>query len=311
MTVSSQPILNGYFPQPAGCLRLTEPDRRAFLQRQTTNHIDLLTPERSLLSVLTSPTARILDVFILLEVDDSILILTLPGHGESTYRYLRSRIFFNDKVALNNESQNWTQIDLFGPAAETVLDRLGLEAPGEANHVCRSSNGARVLRHEPSFGLGYRLLLAADAAASGEAALSATGLERLSPEAYDRLRVERGLPAAGRELTDDYTPLEAGLRMAISDHKGCYTGQEVLARQITYDKVTRQLCGLRLDGPADPGVDLLAADGAPAGRLTSVANSPRLGWIGLGIVKRPHHQPGSELRLGGANLRVVALPFSE
>jgi folate-binding protein YgfZ len=102
------------------------------------------------------------------------------------------------------------------------------------------------------------------------------------------MRVEAGLPAAGAELSEDYTPLEAGLAAAISSTKGCYTGQEVLARQITYDKVTQHLCGLRLTRRAQPGGRVWAPDGSPVGRVTSAATSPRFGEIALAVVKRPH-----------------------
>lgn len=297
---------NAFYPLPApGYLRLTGADRRVFLQRQTTNHIDLLAPERSLLTVLTSPTARILDVLILLDEGEFIGILTLPGSGVATYRYLRSRIFFNDKVSIHDDSEAWMQIDLFGPESASAVEGLGMLPPAEANTVYPGPDGARLLRLEPAFSLGFRLLLPAAAASQTEAVLSA-GLERLSTTDYDRLRIERGLPAAGGELTEDYTPLEAGLSVAVSNHKGCYTGQEIIARQITYDKVTRLLCGLRLSAAAEPGADLAAADGSPAGKLTSVANSPHLGWIGLGIVKRPYHQPGNTLRISGAGASITA-----
>ena len=72
----------------------------------------------------------------------------------------------------------------------------------------------------------------------------------LAPEDYETLRVEAGLPAVGHELTEDYTPHETNLAAWISETKGCYTGQEILARQVTYDKITRHLVGLKLDAPA-------------------------------------------------------------
>jgi folate-binding protein YgfZ len=137
----------------------------------------------------------------------------------------------------------------------------------------------------------------------------------LEDEDYSILRIEAGLPAAEAELSEDYTPLEAGLQSAISSTKGCYTGQEVVARQLTYDKVTQHLCGLRLEQRTQPGERLWAADGSRAGKITSAASSPLFGEIALAVVKRPFHQPGERLGVGetletSAQAQVVALPFS-
>ncbi len=312
-----QPTLipDGFYRFPdGGYLRLSGEDRRAFLQRQTTNHIDLLQPERSRLTVLTSATARILDVFILVDEGDEIGILTLPGRGAATWKYLRSRIFFKDRVSIEDHSHATLQMDLFGPRAAAALETSGVDQSLEANQVLHTPDGLYCIRLERSFGPGYRLLMPSALAEKTEAALDAAGLQHFTTEAYNRLRVEQGLPSAGRELTEDYTPLEAGLLIAVSDSKGCYTGQEVIARQINYDKITRLLCGLHLSGLAGPGSELFSQDGAPAGRLTSVADSPLFGVIGLGIVKRPYHQSGSLLRAGasgdsGVVVRVSQLPF--
>jgi folate-binding protein YgfZ len=118
----------------------------------------------------------------------------------------------------------------------------------------------------------------------------------LSSESRHILRVEAGLPDAGAELSEEYTPLEAGMERAVSGDKGCYPGQEVLARQVTYDKVTQRLVGLRLSEPVAPGRRLLV-EGKPAGVVTSAAESPRFGAIALGVVKRPHYVAGTRLEV--------------
>lgn len=317
---------SGYFPTVDGSyLRFTGETRQEFLQRQTTNHVDLLTPDRSLLTVLTSPTARILDVLILLDEGDAIGALTLPGRGERTAQFLGSRIFFNDRVTLTNATNESVQVDVFGPKAEVALNRLvetlSKKAAPEAIAAIEISQtvvlgaGVRIVRMEPTFGMGYRLLLPRASLNQVAAILEQSGLEQITADEFDCLRVEAGLPSAGHELTEEYTPLETGLLIAVLDSKGCYTGQEVIARQITYDKVTRLLCGLRLSGPAEAGSELISLEGIPAGKLTSAVESPRLGWIGLGVVKRPYLQRGTVLRVGpvepdGAVAKVGMLPFS-
>lgn len=307
-----------YYVVPAGgCLRLSGDDRVAFLQRQTTNDIRLAQAGRAVLTVLTTPAARILDVFYILPEEAALGVITLPGRAESTARYLKSRIFFMDKVTLVDASAELEQLDLIGPGTPAILAQLGIDQamqPGQV--VSNMYEGAllQALALEPAFGLGVRLLVPASAAAVLEEFITTGGAVRLLDEDYSILRIEAGLPAAGAELSEDYTPLEAGLLPAISSTKGCYTGQEVVARQLTYDKVTQHLCGLRLENRTRPGERLWAMDGSPAGKVTSAAASPRFGEIALAVVKRPHHQPGETLMVGetletAVKGQVVALPF--
>jgi folate-binding protein YgfZ len=302
-------------PEP-GLLRIAGADRAAFIQRQTTNDIRRLSAGRFQVSVLTNPAARILDVFHLLADDETLLALTLTGNSAVTTAYLKSRIFFMDKVTLTDQSADSAQVELVGPAVAPILQHLGIpEVPGELQvlEMEISSVPVRLLGAAPGFHPGLRLLAPAESLASLHKALREVGVAGLSTEHYDLLRIEAGLPTAGRELTDAYTPLEAGLDGAISGAKGCYTGQEVIARQLTYDKVTQRLCGIRLEKDTPAGVRLWA-DGKPAGTLTSSAVSPRFGAIGLAIVKRPHDQPGVLLAAGetpedGVPGIVSALPF--
>ena len=125
------------------------------------------------------------------------------------------------------------------------------------------------------------------------------------------MRVESGSPGAGHELTEAYTPLEVHLNYAISDKKGCYTGQEVIARQINFDKITRHLVGLTLESTTEEGTSLVSGS-TPAGTVTSTVISPRFGPIALAVVKRPFDKPGTILTVEGgdqAKARVTALPF--
>jgi tRNA-modifying protein YgfZ len=310
-----------FYSHPAGgYLRIAGPDREAFIQRQTSNDIRLLAHDRAVLSVLTSPTARILDVLYFVDdgIEGQIGAITLPGRGAATFRFLKSRIFFNDNVAVTDTSSTMAQIDLMGPRAGEVLRQLGLSGELPVHGVQRSAVSgyeARVLHTSPSFSLGFRLLLPVEAATAVEAALGAAGAAPLEAAVHELLRIEAGLPSPAAELTEAYTPLETGLESAVSDKKGCYTGQEILARQVTYDKVTQKLRGLRLTGEAAPG-DRVWAEGKPAGEITSAARSPRLGWIALAVLKRAYLEPSLPVLVGttpqDAQPAVVSsLPFAQ
>jgi folate-binding protein YgfZ len=145
-------------------------------------------------------------------------------------------------------------------------------------------------------GIGYLFLVPELAAKEARALLEQSGAKLLTDQEYETMRIESGSPGTKTELTDAYTPFEVGLGYAVDANKGCYTGQEILARQVTYDKITRQLTGLRMEVVADPGAQLMA-DGKPAGEITSATVSPKFGPIALAVVKRPFFEPGTTLQV--------------
>lgn len=299
-----------------GLLRIEGEDRISFLQRQTTNDLSLLAPGAALLTVLITPAARILDALTVIEEEGALIVLTLPGYSESTARYLRSRIFFMDKVSVHNPDAELIQVDLFGGDAEVVLKSLGLSRVPQGNQAISAQwdgVGYRVLAKSAAVGLGYRLLVPSTQGKAFLEALEQAGVMRLQPEDYHVRRVEAGIPAPGSELSEAYTPLEVGLGSAVSHSKGCYTGQEVIARQTTYDKITQHLCGLKLERSVEAGERVWGEDKA-IGLVTSCVVSPRFGTIALAVLKRPYDQTGTELVVGeeaskGTRAHVVSLPF--
>lgn len=302
-----------YVWENPGFLHISGADSHDFLQRQTTNDIRLLEPASCLVTALTNPAARILDLLTLIDQSESLLAITLPGHGETTHHYLHSRIFFNDKVTVDDISHEMTLIDLLGSESLGLLSQLGMESALVENRVISWEIAGGFVQGFIQRGLGYRLTCQSNQAPALLAALARAGAVRLSYETFDLLRIEAGVPAGGQELTDEYTPLEAGLGWAVSASKGCYTGQEVIARQITYDKVTRYLAGLRLNQPIQRGESVFSPEeDRQIGTITSAVVSPRLGPLALAILKRPYDQPGGQVALGkqdGPAATVVSLPF--
>ncbi len=306
-----------HVPAP-GLLRIAGKDRLDFVQRQTTNDARALTTDRALLTVLTAPTARILDVWRLLVApgEEALEAITLPGRGALTAQYLARRIFFMDKVTVADASADHAQLEVLGPAAGDCLAGAGIEAlPGPGGVVTARLDGAalRLLGPEEAFASGYLALGAPEVIAALAGRLATWGAHLLDSAAYDILRVEAGLPGSAGELTDAYTPLEANLDRAIHSAKGCYTGQEIIARQITYDKITRRLVALRLAKPVAPGA-AVTVEGRGAGEVTSAAVSPRFGPLALAVIKRPHFAPGTAISVavdgGSVAGTVVALPFA-
>ena len=294
-------------PPAAGVLRLTDADRVDFLQRMTTNDIKALRPGESCVTVLTSPTAKIIHVFTVLADADTLWLLPAPGETAALERYLRGQIFFMDKVRVSRPERELARLRVVGPQAAAPLVQAGF-TPLPVNEGGWQRTGAYMILKQTGYDLpGYEVIAPAEEIEAIQARLDAPVLDAAS---YTARRIELGRPAPGAELTGEYSPLEAGLTWACAENKGCYTGQEIIARQITYDKVTRTLVGLRSAAPLTPGATVLV-EGREVGAVTSAAYSPALQTpVALAILKRPHHAPGTAVTVDGAAAEVAALPLA-
>ncbi|KAL9672574.1 hypothetical protein QQ045_028825 [Rhodiola kirilowii] len=157
---------------------------------------------------------------------------------------------------------------------------------------------------------GFSMLMSAAAAESVWDTLLAHGAIPMGSDAWERLRIYEGRPAPGKELTQEFNVLEAGLWNSISLKKGCYKGQETIARLITYDGVKQKLWGLRLSAPAEPGSPI-TVDGKKAGLLTSYAPwNKELKHVGLGYIKTKAASEGDIVTVGNDIVgEVVRVPF--
>ncbi len=294
----------------AGVLRLSDADRADFLQRMTTNNISILRPGQHAVTVLTSPTARILFVFTVVVRPDDLLLLPVPGQAQALARHLRGQIFFMDKVKVEDQSAQWARLRLVGPDAAQASAAVGSDGATLAPQHWITLGDSLVV-HQTDYDLpGYEWLVPSASAPNLQARWMAQEIWPTVPEDYHARRVELGRPAPDAELTGDYSPLEAGLAWACAENKGCYTGQEIIARQITYDKVTKTLVGLHSDGPLTAGAEVMV-DGRNAGVVTSAAYSPTINApIALAVLKRPHNAPGTTVQIGAISAQVVTLPFA-
>ena len=294
----------------SGLLILTDADRHDFLHRMTTNQINKLPPGAATVTVLTSPTARILYAFTVLVRPEELWLLPAPEQTPLLERHLRGQIFFMDKVKVRNASATLRRCRLSGPNAEDVLTASGFAVATLADEHWLEHAGAVVLKQTHFEVPGYEIVAPQEQYEALLAQLTAAGATLLTDEsAYESYRIELGRPVAGHELTEEFNPLEAGLAWTCADNKGCYTGQEIIARQVTYDKITKSLVGLRSAEQLPLGAEL-RVEGRAVGTVTSAIVSARTGApIALAMVKRPYHEVGTTLTLDHQSVEVVALPF--
>jgi tRNA-modifying protein YgfZ len=213
-------------------------------------------------------------------------------------------------VELHKRTLERGLLSLIGPEAVAIAGAGDLGADEHA-HVPVEVPGSGVTARAIRTDVGVDLLCSSEGVEGLRAALEDAGAVPVSESAAEVLRVERGRPRYGIDLDDSVIPQEAGLNeRAVSFTKGCYVGQETVARLYYRGKPNRQLRGLRLSGAASPG-DELTFDGRVVGRLASIAESPRLGTIALALVRR-EAPPGTHVAVSGAGeatAEVVELPF--
>ncbi|HEY2217241.1 MAG TPA: glycine cleavage T C-terminal barrel domain-containing protein [Solirubrobacteraceae bacterium] len=224
-------------------------------------------------------------------------------------------------VELHKRTLESGLLSLIGPGAERVAGVGGSTAnddPGAPNVALAAEEhaNARVeIEGVPVLAIrtdvGIDLLCESADTERLRAALLGRGAEPVSEAAAECARIERGRPRFGADLDDSTIPQEAGLNeRAVSFTKGCYVGQETVARLFYKGKPNRHLRGVQLSAPAEPGAELLL-DERVVGRLGSVAISPTLGPIGLALVRR-EAEPGASVLVGedGVRAEVVELPFA-
>ena len=238
----------------------------------------------------------------------------LPGVVEHLHKYIVA-----DDVTLVDRSSEWTRFCLEGPAAPEILANVAgcsvamLPAARAAMDMTVSGVGAVAAAWGWSGEAAYQLFVPAmpGQAFTDWVRSSATSLVEAGEDVLEILRVEAGVPRLGRELDEKVLPDEALLDEAISDTKGCYTGQEIVARLRSRGQVNHLLVGLRFvdaDVPPSVGAELFD-DARRVGEVTSVVNSATAGWVGLGFVRRTHAEAGTALTAAGASVRVAGLPL--
>ncbi|MFB2838591.1 YgfZ/GcvT domain-containing protein [Floridanema evergladense] len=295
-----------------GRILVSDEDRSRFLHNQTTNDLQSLKPGAGCDTVFVSSTARTIDLVTAYILEDSVLLLVSPNRREYLLQWMDKYIFFADKVKLKDITNDTATFSLIGPESEQIVKKLGAEEiinQAYGNHQLFKLEDIE-FRVAVGSGLaipGYTLIVAAEYAAKLWKKLVELGAVPLGEQGWEQLRITQGRPIPDQELTDDYNPLEAGLWQTISFTKGCYIGQETIARLNTYKGVKQQLWGIRLAAPVEVGSAINLED-EKVGKLTSFTETEK-GYFGLGYVRTKAGGEGLKVRVGEVEGEVVEVPF--
>jgi len=302
--------------EDAGLVEVTGADRVRWLDGMLSNDVTVLEagPVRSgCPALLLTRTGRIVaDPHVLWRPDAFWLALArtaVPAVIETLGRFLVA-----DRVELHDRSDAWERFALEGPDAPALVDGLAGSPLGLAPDAAVEAALGGTRTGVAAFGAtpgGRQLFVPAGSGEAVAAALVGAGAQPAGPEALEILRIEAGQPRLYADLDETVLPAEVGLDAAISTTKGCYTGQEIVARMASQGRAKHRLVGLALAGESSPapGEAIRDAEGA-VGEITSACLSPVFGAIALGFVGAARAAPGTCLEVAGHPARVAALPFA-
>jgi tRNA-modifying protein YgfZ len=283
-----------------GKLVLTGPEAKTFLQGQVTNDVEALEPGQGCYAAFLTHKGKMLGDLRVLDLGDELLLDTERSALQELFNMIR-RYKLGSDVELHKRTLELGLLSLVGPDTET----FGLEAEHDNRRAEIAGRPVVLVRTD----VGLDVFVPAE---SKDAVVAELGLPEVDEAVAEIVRIERGRPRYGVDLDDGVIPQEAGLNdRAVSFTKGCYVGQETVARLHYRGKPNRHLRGLRLSAPAATG-DVLRLGEKEVGRIGSVAVSPVHGPIALALVRR-EAGPGDRLAVGDgrATAEVAELPFGD
>jgi len=307
----------GYVPLARTQIELTGGDRARFLHNLCTNEIRKLAAGAGNEIFLTSVQGKTLGHGFAFVGPDSIVLDSVAGQSETLLKHL-DKYLVSEDVTITDRSADWAAFLISGAQAEDRLASLigGPLPSGRLSHVTEEVTRVgwlSVRRVDITGADAFLLSVSSESSGALKLALQDAGCVECTPTALDAARIEQGIPLFGRDITDQHLPQEVHRdSLAISFVKGCYLGQETVARIDALGHVNKLLVGLRGHGPnvPEPGTEILA-DGQPVGRVTSATYSPRLGApLALGYVKRGKEAIGTRLSSAAGDLEVIALPLT-
>ena len=297
-------------PVPASRLELMGPDRERFFGGMVTAAIEGLEPGAGRFGFITDVRGRILASATVLALEDRLWLEIPKGRGRTIIEHLEKYIV-TDQVEILPLG-DMASVKIAGPrSAEALADlgaaaAVGLDEPWSHTQVELLDYQARLVREghgpAPAFSLWQSSAIAPLMADD----LVEAGLQRVRREATEALRIEHGHPLWGVDYDDSNLPPETGIGDAVDYEKGCYLGQEIVARLHYRGQPARRMCRLVFEpGHVPAGGAEIQFDGRPAGTVTSISPSPRNGAaIGLALLPRRAVEalPEARLQIGGRNV---------
>jgi folate-binding protein YgfZ len=304
-------------------LKFTGNDRLDLINRMSTNKVDSLAKFKGIKTILTSDKGRFVDLITLYNFGDFVFTACSCNNSKNVISHLDKYTIMDDFKAEDMTGTHRT-ILFYGDNADTYAkDLFNIDVTMFSNNdfgiYSEENKDVIISRNDDLFG-GFVFICATEdwEFYSNKLCKNKFGLTEIAAGEYESQRIEYGIPVYGKEMTDETNPLECGLEKYVNGAKGCYIGQEVIARLDTYDKISKHLVGLKLDDRFQDnfsaGEIKIIVDNKECGYVTSSAHSEMYGNIGLGFVKTAFLDYSKEYSVksnSGIKCRIIKLPFSK
>ena len=287
-----------------GRILLTGRDRLELVNRMSTNDMSTLALHNGRATIFTKANARILFRVVGYHRPEGLLLISEAGQGAALAAYLRRNIFFGDQAVVHDITATTAHFAMHGAAADQIMAAFAAhlgDLPALGSAEIKLNNFQLTIARRKSIAGGHWILISPlDSAVSLHRHLldigGGAGLQPAGSLTYNSLRIRSGRPA-GLELSSDYLPLEVGLWDEVSFSKGCYTGQEIIARMESRGRLAKTMVKVAL--PADvPAPAAVYADDRLVGRLTSSVAAANGERYALAVLKVDKAIPGSKIFVG-------------
>lgn len=299
-----------------GIFELKGQDVLDYLHRISTNNLKDLPKESVLRTVFTTEKGRIIDIAAVMNFDTQQLCIS-SGYYKLKLKGWLDKYVISDDVTITDTGTKYALLELLGPQADSfamlVAGNIVNNIQPETFKVVHSEGILFFIHKFRDMNNKTRYWFLSDQD-NGRLLVNYMMNNRglfdfnlVGEEAYNMYRIEQGIPSAPGELNDEYNPHETRLMDLVSSTKGCYIGQEVIARLGTYDKVQKVLTNVKISS-AVPDRNFLLVDekGADAGKLTSEVYSERCSSrIGMAFIKKDYLSDGRELYIKGSDMKVT------
>lgn len=297
-----------------GLLNLQGDDRVRFLHNQTSNNIESLKSGQGCETVFVNSTGRNIELATVYLQENQILLLVSPGQNQNLFNWMDRYIFPFDKVQLQDWTAKYAIFTLLGQPSQNLLaqwvDDEFFTRPEYSHQIITIEDTEIVITVGCGLRItGYNLIIPQEKAPLIWQQLMKQQPQLLGSQEWETLRIHQGRPKPEAELTEEYNPLETGLWHAISFDKGCYIGQETIARLNTYKGVKQRLWGIKLEQAINPETDkLITVEGKKVGIVTSYEQTEKE-YFALGYIRTKAGGEGLSVQVGNVPGKVVSLPF--
>ena len=291
-----------------GKIAVIGPDSARLLHAMTTNHVEQLTPNKGCYAFFLSAQGRILADVNILCLAEQFLLDTEPEISEKVFQHL-DKFIIADDVLIEDRTLGTATLAIEGPQAAAILAHIGAPVP-EAAWASAPWDQGLVARLNYTGGQGFFLFTPTNEKQSLIERIETAGAVAATPEDFETVRIERGKPRYGVDISERFLAQETNQGHALSFQKGCYLGQEIVERVRSRGQIHRLLMPLEIDTDVPPVAGTkLQADGKDVAEITSAALSPTLGKVAaLAYVRVEHSKPGTVLSLDAGMRAEVRAP---